>query len=207
MARILVFGDSIVWGANDSEGGWVQRLKKQLENAEPFISVYTLGISGDSTEDVLERLDFEIEQRTKERDEIILIFAIGINDSQFHNFQKKFKVPPEKFSENLGKLLEVSKKYSSKIIFIGLTPVDDSKVNPIPWHKAFSYKNEYVKKYNTLIEAFCKKGGISFIELYEEFLAEDYKVLLDDGLHPNSKGHELIFRKVLEFLDNNRIIY
>ena len=31
MGRILIFGDSITYGAWDKEGGWVQRLRKFLD--------------------------------------------------------------------------------------------------------------------------------------------------------------------------------
>jgi lysophospholipase L1-like esterase len=34
----------------------------------------------------------------------------------------------------------------------------------------------------------------------------DCSGLLADGLHPNSKGHELIFSKVRDFLDSRSLI-
>jgi lysophospholipase L1-like esterase len=53
---ICVFGDSITWGAYDPErGGWVNRLRNDLEKKE--IESYNLGISGDTTADLLKRFN------------------------------------------------------------------------------------------------------------------------------------------------------
>ena len=89
MAQILVFGDSISYGKWDKEGGFVQRMKnfldeETLSKSENEHTIYNLGVSGNTTEDLLERFEFETKQRLKEDDEeLIFIFAIGVNDSQF----------------------------------------------------------------------------------------------------------------------------
>ncbi len=70
MAGILVFGDSISYGAWDIEGGWVSRLRKFLDkknlSEENFdCKVYNLGISGDNSSGVLNRFEFETRQRIR----------------------------------------------------------------------------------------------------------------------------------------------
>ena len=72
MPQILIFGDSIIYGAWDREGGWAARLRKFLDEKtlteeDFYCLVYNLGISGDTTEDLLERFEFETEQRIKEK--------------------------------------------------------------------------------------------------------------------------------------------
>ena len=84
MATICVFGDSIAWGAVDPEnGGWVSSLRNYFESkslrADLDTDVYNLGISGDNTDDLLERFDVEVEARKPDT----IVFAIGINDAQF----------------------------------------------------------------------------------------------------------------------------
>ena len=54
MVQILIFGDSIAWGAWDKEGGWVQRLRKlidekNLSDPEFYCLVYNLGVSGNKS--------------------------------------------------------------------------------------------------------------------------------------------------------------
>lgn len=212
MTRILVFGDSIACGAWDCEkGGWVNRLREFLDrkilvNRKFDYRVYNLGVSGDTTEDLLYRFEFEAKNRLKESEENVFIIAIGINDSLLLIDKKELITPSEKFRKNIQKLIKLSHKFTEKIIFVGLTPVVESKVNPLPWRKEVSYKNEYIKKYNEIIKSVCKENDVKFIEIFEEWIKSDYKILLEDGVHPNSKGHEKIFETVKDFLIEKKII-
>ncbi len=170
MARILVFGDSIAYGKEDKKGGWVERLKnffieKSFSDPNFYYSVYNLGVSGDTTEELLKRFELETKHRLWENDEIIIIFDIGLNDSEFINKGKRLKVTPQKFEENLKELIDIARKFSSKIIFVGLTPVDDLKVDPLPWFPEVSYKNEYVKNFDEIIKLICKKNNVYFIDI------------------------------------------
>ncbi len=206
MAKVLIFGDSIAWGAFDSEGGgWVEHLKLYMWS-KGDIDVYNLGVSGNKTSNLLERFESETKARIEENEETIIIFAIGINDSYFLHSKNDFMTPIEQFKENIQKLIDLAQKFSSKIIFIGLTPVDESKTTPIPWDTDKSYKNENIKKYNEIIKSACEDKNIYFVEILDKWLQSDYQDLLEDGLHPNSKGHKKIFETVKDFLAQNEII-
>ncbi|MCX6743407.1 MAG: GDSL-type esterase/lipase family protein, partial [Candidatus Parcubacteria bacterium] len=90
MHRILIFGDSITYGAWDKEGGWVARLRKFVDEkifADPnyYNIILNLGISGNNSTDILRRFEFELQQRIKEEGEIVIIFAFGTNDAQLFN--------------------------------------------------------------------------------------------------------------------------
>lgn len=155
--------------------------EKNLSNPDFYCLIYNLGISGNTTEDLLERFEFETKQRLKEDEETILIFAIGINDSQFLRSKQRHRVPIEKFKENIQELINLAQKFSSKIIFIGLTLVDETKT-PIPWDTDKFYKNEFIQKYNETIKSICRENNIYFIELFEKLKEMNYKNLLEDGL-------------------------
>lgn len=210
---ILIFGDSIACGCWDEEGGWVDRLRKLVyrkaiaTSLDEAPSVYNLSIDGDTAEWLLPRFETEV-KKSKERtsSEVTIIFALGINESQFLNAKKEFFIPQDKFKANIRRLIKKAEKYSSKIIFLGLTPVDDSKVDPCSWVPERSYKNENVKKYNQIIKDECLKNKVDFIEIFEKFNQLDYKKLLIDGVHPNTKGHELIFGMIKDFLIKGKII-
>lgn len=212
MARFLVFGDSITYGAWDKECGWVQRLREVLDkktmssHGKFYYIVYNMGISGDTTEDLLKRFEFETKQRKKDTEENVILFAIGINDSQFIHSKKAFKVPSYNFKINVEKLIKMAKKYSSKIAFIGLTPVEEVKTTPILWDKNKSYTNKHIQRYNEIVKNSCKQNKVPFIEIFDDWIKTDYKKLLYDGLHPNSKGHQRIFEAVRNYLTKNKII-
>ena len=186
-----IFGDSIVFGAYDKkEGGWADRLKKHFLNSNTDVDIYNFGVSGDTTKLLLQR--FEVECNSIEPDGIII--SMGINDSAV--IWTKNWVSPEKYEKNLKELYNKAKKFTNKVIFVGLTRVDETKTQPIPWDTEKSYNEKNVLKYNQIVKLFCKKNKILFIDMHNNLNKED----LEDGVHPNSKGHEKIFKKVKDFL-------
>jgi len=192
--KICVFGDSIAYGWWDFEKqGWVSRLRKFLEQKGDY-RVFNLSIPGDTSKDLLKRFKNE----TKPREPDLIIFAIGINDSQFYIKQNKFIVNPKQFERNLLKLIKQAKDFTNKILFVGLNPVNEKLVNPLPRDQSRALKNEFVKKYNEIMRNVCKNERIKFVNIFDGWIRLDWKKLLFDGLHPNRKGHQKIFREVLK---------
>lgn len=196
---ICVFGASITWGAWDSEkGGWVNRLRLSIESENDETFMYNLGISGDTTKELLKRFDAE----AKAREPNLVIIAIGNNDSVYVKPKKRHMVPIKQFEANLGKLIKKSKKFTNKIVLLGCTSVDESKTTPVPWQAEFHYTNKSLKQYNEKIKAVAIKNNCYYLGLFDLLHDED----LEDGLHPNGKGHEKLFIAVKEFLAKNNLI-
>ncbi len=207
MTQILVFGDSIVWGAEDLEGGgWADRFKLWFKKTGKFNEVFNLGNPGDNSEWLLERMNIEcaarIEEKNRERD--IIIIQIGMNDSTAG--KNDAMTTPENFGSNIEKIIRLAQKYSSRAVFVGLTPANEAKTNPVSWNANVHYKNNRLKRYNEIIKSVCAKNKIRFVDICGEFVKTDYKKLLEDGLHPNSEGHEKIFGIVRDFLVKEKII-
>jgi len=195
---MLVFGASSTWGAWDFEkGGWVNRLRLFLDNreTEDYFEVYNLGISGDNTRGLLKRIEIECEARNP----TTIIISIGENDSAKNSY---VYVPLEEFEKNMLKIIKISKKITSKIILLGTKRVDESKTNPVPWDKSVSYTNKDFEEYDKVIMKVAKKEKISYLKMSDLMNKED----LEDGIHPNIKGHEKIFQRVKDFLINKKII-
>lgn len=214
--HLIIFGASITLGAWDQKhGGWVDRLKTYLYGDDFRIktkddsivySTMNLGIGGDTTNDLLERFDNEIQQRISESFERsqhdIVIFAIGANDSSYRYSKDNIAVKPDDFKKNLKILLDKAYKYTKKVLFVGLTKVDESKTSPIPWSEAMYYVNKNIQQYNKIIKDCCRDNNTLFIEMFDLLDRDD----LDDGLHPNSQGHQKIFEKVKDFLLENKLV-
>lgn len=191
--NLLIFGDSITWGAcDDEQGGWANRLRNYLAKQNGEIEVYNLGICGETSADVIARMETECKAREAE----MIIFAVGINDTQFIHSKNKNRVSLEEFQNNTSKLLSTAKQFSEKIIFIGLTPVDESKTRPIPWNTDKSYINENIRRFNEVIKNFCEEHHLQFISMNGVLENHD----LTDGLHPNTEGHRKMFERVKEQL-------
>ncbi|MFA5945338.1 MAG: GDSL-type esterase/lipase family protein [Patescibacteria group bacterium] len=206
--NILIFGDSIAYGAWDREGGWISRLRKFVDNkiiSTPedenyYHYIYNLGISGDTSTSVLDRFQAEVDARLLKEKDCAVVFAIGTNDSQFIFATQENKTPQEKFTANISTLITKARKYTDKIIFVGLSPVDDAKVNPIPWSPEKAYINEHVTKFDALIQGVCKDESISFVDVLPVLSSGDFTHLLKDGVHPNDAGHAMLFEAVREAL-------
>jgi lysophospholipase L1-like esterase len=187
---ICVFGDSIAWGAFDPvNGGWVTLLRNHVEHEWERLndkSVYNLAINGETTSSLLLRFEVEFSAREPE----IVIFALGINDSCFWNIGGKQLVPIEGFKANLSKLTELAKKYTNQIVFVGLTPIDEQVTHP------FDNENTFVavetQKHNHAIKEHCLEHQLVFIDLSSHLTLAD----IDDGVHPNTVGHQKIFNAV-----------
>ena len=149
MVKILVFGDSISWGAFDHErGGWVERLKTDfLQNYyEQGLGVYNLAVSSNNTRNVLKFLESDINKiDTIEFDDYILLFSIGINDSRYLGRVDNVFVPQDEFENNLQKIIGTAKNYSKQIFFTGLIQVDENLLKSLD--ESEFWENENIKKY------------------------------------------------------------
>lgn len=198
---ITIFGDSITYGMWDKDkGGWAQRLKQKLESdSQNYFCVYPLGIPGDTTTGVINRIENEMDSRFSPYFENIIIFAIGINDS-IYGYGKN-ATPLDTFKQNLHTLFKQAKRYSNHIIFFGLTRVDENKIPQDKFLPFETFINSEIETYDNAIKDFCKSEKLTYIDIRN--LLEKNEI--DDGVHPNNLGHEKIANIVLEQL--NKIVY
>lgn len=201
--RILCFGDSITQGFCDSNGGWVNRLryhydKKLIEDKDEHSpTVFNLGISGETTEKLLERIENEIIARKFPGEEFKIIIATGTNDSIYYD--KENKSEPEDYTRQLFEITEIAKNFTQDIHFIGLTPVIDELLQPIPWSSTKEcFSSDRMKLFNEALKNFCNQNKKDYIDIWNIFLEEDLNSILFDGLHPNNKGHNLMFKQILK---------
>ena len=199
--KILVFGDSITYGQRDLElGGWANRLRLAIANDSSIVSchVFNMGISGQTTGEVLERLDRECTGRTLEDANNIIILAAGINDTQVINGE--VLADEDTLRRNAGALIETAKRHADHVMYIGLTPVDESRTNPVSWDRSKNWRNELIERYDTVIRRVCEEKGIKYIYMFDRI----DPLTNEDGLHPSAEGHrvmaEIIGEAVGEYL-------
>jgi lysophospholipase L1-like esterase len=204
--RVLVFGDSVAWGEYDKEfGGWVNRLRTDLMLPRAFNQVYNLSVSGKSSEDVLNIFENSCQYilKCKHKKDAVVIISAGMNDCQYLKSQDNLKIPPIQFKKNLKLMIKIAQKYASHIIFLGLYPIDESKLNPIPWSTDKFCKNNNIKVYDKILKEEAQKNKIHFISIYNEL---DSGLMAEDGLHPNAKGHKKIYTIIKDRLKKEGMI-
>ncbi len=189
--NICVFGASITWGAYDyDKGGWVERLKIALFDEDIF--VYNCGRSGNRIDHLIKRIKNEFLARKSNSKGNKIIISIGANDCSVQD--GKTRTSLEDYNKGLEKVYLICKELADEVIFTGLTKVDESRTTPVSWVDVH-YLQKNVEEYNEAIEYFCKQNKVKFIPLL------DLDLDLEDGLHPDSKGHEKIFLRVKEYLE------
>lgn len=197
MTRIIFFGASTGYGAWDEEGGWVDRLKRfchkrfMEEKSEKFV-LYNLGVTGKSTKDMVMRFEPELKERLKEQEETVLLIEAGTNDSRFVQDLGRREVDPDRFRDNMKKIIAIARKHSEKIIIIGTRPVIQKKTDPFQ-NKGHCFRNKDLEEYNAILRDVCNQEGIPFVDMFDSF---DQKLIFRDGLHPNTEGHKMIFESV-----------
>lgn len=200
--RVLIFGDSITQGFWDSEGGWVSRIRKVYDaqkvdgSDDNPPSIFNLGVSADSSDDVLARLENETKARASEK--LALVFAIGVNDSRTEadiNFST-----PEQYAQNLTAIIATARQFSDKILFVGLTPCVDTRTNPVSWGES-GYTNTRIDEFDRILREVCEQNQVEYVEILQSFQkVQKQGELLPDGVHPNDQGHQLIAGLVLPVL-------
>jgi len=205
---IFLFGDSITRGSFDTEaGGWADRLKMSanitsLKNElKPIVTVFNLGIGGNTTADLLKRFIFETEQRITKGGDTFFIFSFGTNDSAFLIEKNQYAVNKDQYIKNIEQVIEEVKVYSSNIIFLTSPPVIEEKAKGASL-VGKSRVNSDIQIYNESLSAVCEREKIDIIDINKIFLnSENYKDLfIDDGIHPNTNGHILIYSIVKDYL-------
>jgi lysophospholipase L1-like esterase len=202
--NIIVFGSSSAYGAGDPEGGWVARLRRELE-PETVVGgvakrvIYNLGVFGGTSEGVRQRFVPEIEARLKLDEPGISIVAIGGNDAAYIPSRGVFRTSPERFAENIRYLLGEGAARGS-VIVQGLTPVNDA-VTKVQVGRDRSKTNAYAKRYDDLLRDACHESGTTFVDSFEAFIAAGHlKLLCADGVHPNAAGHAILCRLMKDVL-------
>jgi len=151
---ILMLGDSLI-----ARGEWDTLLYPK--------KVVNLGHDGDTTKDILSRIDIPIELKSKS-----IFLMVGINDmSGYKSIDNIF--------DDYIKILKKLKISTSKIVVQSIL------------YTQMKLFNKKVKILNSKLEIYCKEHELLFININDE-LSKD-ETLLDsyttDGLHLNVKAY------------------
>ncbi|MFB6245415.1 MAG: SGNH/GDSL hydrolase family protein [Candidatus Nanohaloarchaea archaeon] len=200
--QVFCFGHSITQGFWDPGEGWVARLKQELDRrsleGDEYFEVYNLGVSGDDSGNLLERFRPEIEARLWEEVGTIVILQVGANDTIRE--EGELWTGPEEFRSNLRELIDQAKSTADRVYVIGeaYTAVEGQ----IPWTDSDQrMKDERLRSYVEIQRQVCDSEDVEMIDLRKAVSYGEWEQMLEDGLHPDARGHRFIFESLEEAMD------
>ncbi len=186
--NICVMGDGLVKGVGDPTGrGWAGLLAEEVMKGHGPVNYYNLGVPGQSSADVFQRLG-ELVPRLPLGDDNRLILSFGLIDAL-----GTATAEPLSAKESLTHLREILAKVHShyKLLMVGPPPVYDPAMNA------------RVKRINLVFKEFCLKARVPYIDIYSP-LMDDVQYRRDlvqgDRVHPSGRGHAKIF----DLISNDR---
>lgn len=200
--QLLIFGGSQVQGVGDPEGGWADLIKRwrhqQMfrKGGKYTGGTFNLGVAGDTSEQVLARMKHEIPERRWLDWPMTIVFAGGANSARSREPNGKYDSTPEAFAESLREVTALVGQHKAKLLFVGMTPIDDSLTRPTAG--GFYFSLERLKLFDQVMTRVAQELNVPKVELFDAMLAHKswQELLFGDGQHPNQAGHAWIFERI-----------
>jgi lysophospholipase L1-like esterase len=199
--KIVALGDSVIYGYGDPEGGgWVERLRLSWMSPDSSGHVlYNLGVRGDRSQQVAQRLQVEFRTRGELRNRVpdAIILSVGVNDSaKVGRATGKNYTDFDQFHRQIATLLDAAQQMCP-VLFVGMVPVDEAKM---PFLDCLYYTLADQFRYKEVTKTACLLRGIPYLDIFEKWMEQplEWRVerLNDDGLHPNSLGYTTLLENV-----------
>ncbi|QDU59423.1 GDSL-like Lipase/Acylhydrolase [Planctomycetes bacterium Pan216] len=195
--RIAVFGSSTIYGTADTEmGGFVNRLKLWHEANDEKNRVFGLGIWGERTPELLERIVPEARTR---KPHLLLIYP-GYNDCHRRDAPDgPIATSPEVFADLMRELLTKAQSVAPAVVMTAY-PFDESRTRPYRYTNAY-YCLDDARRYMAILVEVAESLGVKVLDFFGMFRETDMTPLLSsDGLHGNAACHQRLFELTKRFL-------
>jgi acyl-CoA thioesterase-1 len=171
---LVVFGDSLSAGFGLEAGlSFPDFLQKTLDIEKYPWRVVNLGLSGDTTEGGVSRID----SATALKPEIVVL-ELGGNDGLRG-------LPLETTRENLNTMIVAFQKAGAKIVLAGMT------LPP-------NYGPDYIRQFENIYRDLAAKYKLTLIPfLLADIVTPDMRYIQRDGIHPTAAGCEIVAGTVL----------
>ncbi|HLH39952.1 MAG TPA: arylesterase [Bryobacteraceae bacterium] len=171
---LAVFGDSISAGFGLAPGqSFPDDLQKKIDAEHKPWRVVNLGISGDTTEGGVSRIDSAISLHPS-----IVLLELGGNDGLRG-------MPLEATKANLEKMIVAFQQAGAKVVLAGMT------LPP-------NYGRDYIRGFEQIYKDLAAKYKVKLIPfLMADIVTRDLRYIQADGIHPTAQGAEIIAGTVL----------
>ncbi len=144
-----------------------RRLERRLRASGLDVRIENAGVSGDTSTGGLERLDWAVGDGVDG-----VIVALGANDMLRG-------IDPAQTEKALGQIIQRLKDRRIDVLLVGMLATP-------------SLGREYVERFNAIFPTLAARHGVSLYPFLLEGVAQNPKLNLADGIHPNREGVEVI---------------
>lgn len=171
--KIVGFGDSLMAGFGLGPGeGFTDKLQAALQAKGRDVTVANAGVSGDTTSGGLARLDWSVPDGTQ-----LVILELGANDMLRG-------VSPDITRKNLDEMLAKFRQRNIAVLLAGM-------------RAAPNLGADYQTAFDAIFPDLAKTYDIPLYPFFLDGVAGQPGLRLEDGLHPNAKGVDLMVERIL----------
>lgn len=175
---IIAFGDSLTagFGISDPKKSYPSLMQESLSREGFDYQVVNLGLGGDTSEGGLKRLWLALKYKNVK----VFVLELGANDI----IKKK---PAAEIKPNLTEIIKRIRATGAEVVLCGYAP-------------PASFGNDYVTEIRDMYEQLAKEFELPLIPDFMKDVSGNSERMLDDGIHPNEKGAEVIEQNVFSFV-------
>ena len=175
---VVALGDSLTAGYMlPADDAFPVMLEAALRAKGYDVTVANAGVSGDTAQGGLDRLDWSVPEGT---DAVIL--ELGANDMLRG-------LDPDATAVTLDTILTKLQDRHIKVLLAGMLSL--SSLGP-----------DYRRKFEAIYPALARKHGVPLYPFFLEGVAQDPALKLSDGMHPNAKGVATIVKGILPAVES-----
>ena len=175
--RIVILGDSLTDGYGLSKEQAFPAIVEKMfhEDGKKNVKIINAGISGSTSSSAKQRLNWFLKSKPQ-----MLAVALGANDGLRG-------LPIENLIQNLSETVESAQKAGIRVVLFGM------KMPP-------NYGPKYQKDFEQAFVKVAQKYKIERLDFLLDGVATVKELNLEDRIHPNEKGHQVIAKNVYSFL-------
>ena len=175
--RLTALGTSLTQGYGLPPGTeFTVQLQAALKAAGHDVTVVNAGVSGDTSQDGLSRLDWTLADHPD-----AMIVELGSNDMLRG-------LPPAQTEKNLRAILARLKAAHVPVLLVGMKA--QRNLGP-----------DYVKAFDGIYPRLAKQTGVLFYPFILDGVAMNPKLNQADGMHPNPAGVKVIVGRILPVVE------
>ncbi len=190
--RIVTLGDSITKGVRPGVTGsetFAALLESRARAAGYEAEVINVGIGGERTDQALTRFERDVISKSPG----ILTVMYGANDSYVDPGQPGPRLSPERFRENLEKIVDLAQGAGIRVI---LMTEPRWGANPKP-NGLGEHPNLRLAEFMKVVREVAREKKVALVDHFEEWTRRekdglDLATVTTDLLHPNPAGHRLL---------------